>query len=607
VVKYKHKFPKQRWIVINPVYGLQVLVAMGCVLLPVGLQGHFDFVESGIGYYLLWTVFLTALWLRCRLPVQWCLPAVWVACVYSGYVLTQRDDIGYNEVSAILNTKMDEALTFVCIPSIALSLGVALIVFTVLSWALCSKWLRAKTVKPLRLNTIILYGVMASCGWAYLMTGSGWNKQQMYPINVVHGGYQFIHEVQYARNRYARLHYTYAGPDASQGPPALTVVMVIGESARAASWSLYGYERPTNPQVADCLGKSGGHGVVFLDALAAGRLTMNAAPSMLSPTLAKDFHDYCSKPSVIRVFRAAGYRTAVISSQIRTSEFWDGPVNLMLNDAASVEKFDQDDLLPDALDRWLGHDPQPRQLAVVHLAGSHYIYSDRYPESFKLFHGGNEMVDTYDNSIAFTDHVLADIITRINAMPAPAVMFYSSDHGENLNDFADGNIQHSCRMFTRYEIEVPMLFYANQAFAAAYPQQMAAILACENRPVCHDNISQTMLGLAGLADPQVYLPECDMSNKLFAPQPRFLIKNLRECVAEADLRVTAQCRRLTPKVRQPVAARPTVPPAAGGDANPLKANSSSARWRDPHAAYQPSPGGVTTTTRSTPRLENSSQ
>lgn len=530
----------------NPVYCLQVIVAMGCAVLPVWLQGHFHFIQCGFEYYFLWTVWLTALWLRCRLPVQWCLPVVFVACLYSGYVLIRRDDIGYNEISAVLNTNLDEALPFVRNPRIATTLCLALMAYAVLSWALCSKWLRTKTARSIGLPAIILYLLMASSGLAYLLTGSGWNRQQMFPINLVRESYQFIREVQYAKYMYSRLNYTYAGPAPAQCPPALTAVIVIGESGRAASWSLYGYARPTTPQVAACLGQAGGRGVLFRDALAAGRLTMNAVPSLLSPVPAKDFHDYCSKPSVIQVFRAAGYRTGVLGGQIKASEFWDGSVNLLLNDAASIERFDHDDQFAGAFNQWLSRAPQPRQLAVLHLFGSHYTYSDRYPESFKRFDGGNEMVDTYDNSIAFTDHVLAGLIARLEEIPTPAVLFYSSDHGENLDDFGDGNIQHSCREFTCYEIEVPMLFYANQAFAAAYPQQLADIRACANRPVCHDNISQTLLGLAGLTDPAVYLPRYDMSNKLFAPQPRFLIKNLRESIAETEVRATPHGRRLTP-------------------------------------------------------------
>lgn len=536
-----------RRVSINPVYGLQVVVAMGCVLLPVGLQGYFQFVDRGMDYYGLAVIFFAALWLRVRWPVEWCLPGVFVACGFSGYMVSQRDDIGYNEISAVLNTKWDEALAVACIPSMAISLGVAIGVFAVLSWALCSKALRARFRKPLLVPTLLLYAIMAVCGGGYLATGSAWNKQQMYPVNVMREGYGFIREVQYAKATYAQIHYTYAGPPATHGPSALTAILVIGESARAASWSLYGYPRLTNPQVADCLNLACGRGVVFRDALSAGRLTMNSVPSMLSPTQAKDFRDYCATPSVIRVFRAAGYRTGVISSQIRGSEFWDGPVNLMLSDTASVEKLEQDDQLPKALDRWLGRDAQPRQLAVVHLAGSHYNYSDRYPERFNRFHGGNEMVDTYDNSIVFTDDVLARLMARVDAMPTPAVMFYSSDHGENLNDFGDGNIQHSCREFTRYEIEVPMLFFANQAFADAYPQELGAIRSCQDRPVSHDNISQTLMGLADLADPAVYLPQCDLSSARFAPQPRFLIKNLRESVAEAIVRATPHGARLTPK------------------------------------------------------------
>lgn len=541
-------------ISINPAYGLQVIAAIGCALLPIGLQGCFHFIENGMTYYVLWTVFLAALWLRLRLPVQLCLPPIVIALLYSGYVITQHDDIGYNEVSSLFNSKFNEVIAFVCIPRIFFILCVVLIAISILSWALCRKWPR-NIPTPLRLNPIILYGIMMACGLAYLMTGSAWTKQQMYPVNVLHHGYQFFSEVQYAKYMHSRIHYTYAGPDISPATPPLTVIIAIGESARAANWSLYGYGRPTNPQVAACLNQ--GSGVVFLDALAAGRLTMNAVPSILSPAPAKDFHDYCSKPSIIQIFRAAAYRTGVISSQVRASEFWDGSVNLMLNDAASIQHLDKDDALPAALNQWLLDDPQPRQLAILHLFGSHYIYQDRYPERFNQFHSGNELVDTYDNSIAFTDELLAQIITRINAMPSPAVMFYTSDHGENLDDSGDGNIQHSCREFTRYEIEVPMVFYANKAFTDAHPMEMNAIRACSKRPVSHDNISQTLLGLAGLCDPNVYLPHFDMSNRLFSPQPRFLIKNLREAVAEEDLRATAHARRCT--TEDPKPGMPTAP------------------------------------------------
>ena len=200
-------------------YCLQVMAAMGFALLPVWLQGHFNFIQCGIEYYLLLTVLLTALWLRCRLPVQLCLPAVFAACLYSGYVLIKRDDIGYNVICAILNTNLEEALPFLKDPRISLSLCLVLVVFAALSWALCSKRLRAKTAMSVRLNAFILYLVMVSCGWAYLKTGSGWNKQQMYPVNLVCEGYRFIREVQYAKEMHSRLNYTYAGPDAAHARP----------------------------------------------------------------------------------------------------------------------------------------------------------------------------------------------------------------------------------------------------------------------------------------------------------------------------------------------------------------------------------------------------
>ena len=115
----------------NRVYCLQVLGAMGCALLPVLLQGQFQFIDRGLSYYLLWTVLLTALWVRWQLAVGWCLPAILPGFFYVGYVVSERDEIGYNEVSSILNTTVGEVLGFVSIPRIALTLAVVLAAFAI--------------------------------------------------------------------------------------------------------------------------------------------------------------------------------------------------------------------------------------------------------------------------------------------------------------------------------------------------------------------------------------------------------------------------------------------------------------------------------------------
>ena len=72
---------------------------------------------------------------------------------------------------------------------------------------------------------------------------------------------------------------------------------------------------------------------------------------------------------------------------------------------------------------------------------------------------------------------------------------------------------------------------------------MAAIHASAQLPVTHDNLSQSLLGIAGLTDPQVYLPAYDLSKAPYTPQPRFLINSLRDSVAEEVIRATPQGRK----------------------------------------------------------------
>jgi glucan phosphoethanolaminetransferase (alkaline phosphatase superfamily) len=525
-------------------YCLQVILTMVFLMLPALLQGAYGFINH-LSHGIMWTVFLTALWLRFRWPLYIWMPMVFASFAYSGYIVSQHDDLGYNEISAIIDSYPGEVVAYLKMPGVIGMACAMIAVFCALCWLCCGKWLERKLPGEIRLHGAVLPLALLWCFAQYTLTGNTWQKQQMYPINLFAKGLDFVREVQFAKHRYAEVDYQYAGPEATRCMPRLTVVIAIGESARASNWSLYGYTRDTNPEVAAWARMTGGRSMVFSDALSAGRLTMNSVPSMLSPTTAQHFQDYCTKPSLLRVFRSSGYRTAVLSSHVRASEFWDGPCTLMKRDAAETRQLERDDQLPAALGQWLARDPALRRLAVLHLFGSHYDYADRYPESFQRFKGGNAMVDTYDNSISYTDHVLGNLIAKLEGLNDPAILFYSSDHGENLDDFGDGNIQHACREFTRFEIEVPMIFHANRAFADACPRQMAALRACTRLPVSHDNLSQTLLGIAGLTDPQIYQPAHDLSRAPYTPQPRFLINSLRDSVPEEVVRSTPHGRKPT--------------------------------------------------------------
>ncbi len=103
-----------------------------------------------------------------------------------------------------------------------------------------------------------------------------------------------------------------------------------------------------------------------------------------------------------------------------------------------------DDILLDRLDGWL-KTVNGDAVLVLHQLGSHGpAYYARYPDAYKIFQPDcrssefskchrDEIINAYDNTIVYTDHVLASIIDRLAALQdkiSPS-MIYMSDHGNH--------------------------------------------------------------------------------------------------------------------------------------------------------------------------------
>ena len=83
---------------------------------------------------------------------------------------------------------------------------------------------------------------------------------------------------------------------------------------------------------------------------------------------------------------------------------------------------------------------------VLHLGGGSHgpNYQKRYPPEFQRFHPMcldadvvnqctvDELYNSYDNTILYTDYVLGKIINTLYNSGAPYVFIYISDHGESL-------------------------------------------------------------------------------------------------------------------------------------------------------------------------------
>jgi lipid A ethanolaminephosphotransferase len=147
-------------------------------------------------------------------------------------------------------------------------------------------------------------------------------------------------------------------------------------------------------------------------------------------------------------------------------------------------------------------------VVVLHQIGSHGpSYWLRYPPEQERFApacqtaeltecSSEEIVNAYDNTIAYTDWFLAQVIDRMQAQDRviPA-MFYVSDHGESLGE--GGLYLHGTPYFMApdYQTHVPMVVWMSDRFRDTLALDAACLASARENDASHDNMFSTVLGM----------------------------------------------------------------------------------------------------------------
>lgn len=292
-------------------------------------------------------------------------------------------------------------------------------------------------------------------------------------------------------------------------------VFVIGETARADHWSLFGYGRDTTPEMLQR--KRAGELAVFNDAVSAASATRESVPLMLTRRpVAKPLLP-TGEPSVLTAFSQAGFRTYWLSAQ-GTAGTHETPVSVLAAEADLRRFINQVDyrglgardgellpLLVEAL-----KDPTPRKFIVLHTLGSHLNYAHRYPAAFEKFTPAlqaNEKPDVwratrpetlsnaYDNSVLYTDHVLNQVISLVAQTGAIATVTYAADHGETLFDGKCKQGGHGFAAKANYHI--PMFIWASATWRTSRADTWTQLSARRDDPVTTLALFSTLTDLAG--------------------------------------------------------------------------------------------------------------
>jgi lipid A ethanolaminephosphotransferase len=156
------------------------------------------------------------------------------------------------------------------------------------------------------------------------------------------------------------------------------------------------------------------------------------------------------------------------------------------------------------------------------MIGSHGpTYFRRYPKEHRLFTpdcqrsdiqncSDTELVNTYDNTIAYTDFVLNNIIGGLSQIASDnglsASMLYVSDHGESLGE--KGIYLHGLPYIfaPKEQTHIPMLYWQSDELSAT---QSECLVNIASKPASHDNLFDTLLGLLQV-NSVLYNPNLDL-------------------------------------------------------------------------------------------------
>lgn len=270
--------------------------------------------------------------------------------------------------------------------------------------------------------------------------------------------------------------FSFGATRAATPPEAEQYVLVVGESSRPDHWSLYGYGRETNPRLS-----KEENLVVYRDVVTSAALTQIAVPLILTRGSAADLDRTEREKSIISAFREVGFATYWLSTQQR--DVWSGAVNRYSAEADHERYFERvfDGVLLDEFRRVLGksHDRNRKVFIVLHTQGSHFTYADRYPSEAARFSSASgdrsdhqRLIDEYDDSIVYTDYILAELVDMLRGWGGVASLLYVSDHGENLRDDERELFGHFLN--NEYDLPVPMVLWYSDGFARRYPAKVAS-------------------------------------------------------------------------------------------------------------------------------------
>lgn len=351
------------------------------------------------------------------------------------FINTYHVIIDESMVSNILNTNFDESSAFFSFKLILylLFLGVLPTLFIV------KAKVEKVTFKRFIISTIINLIIMA----AFVLANAGnvlWIDKNSKVIGGLAMPWSYTVNIPlYYIHKYQENKKEILLPDATiKNNDKSVVVLIIGESARSKNFSLYGYEKNTNPLLSKV------DNLVHLEATSCATYTTAALKCILEHQNTSELYEilpnYLNRNDVEVIWRTTnwGEPPVHIDNYLKAAD---------LMKQCEGEGCNYDELLLSGLNAQILQSTKDKILVVLHTSTSHGpTYSKKYPPQFEVFSPvcnsveladctNEALINAYDNTIVYTDYLVNRVIEDLKQLKEyKSTMIYVSDHGESLGE-----------------------------------------------------------------------------------------------------------------------------------------------------------------------------
>ncbi len=300
-------------------------------------------------------------------------------------------------------------------------------------------------------------------------------------------------------------------------------VLVVGESARAENFGILGYNRDTTPQMSKEPGV-----IAFTDVYSCGTETAVSVPCMFSNMGRKNYDASVAKTEegLLDVLKHAGIDVVWRDNQSGCK----GTCNrVTFQDVSNLKDPDlcannecRDEILLEGLQNFIEHLDKDTVL-VLHQMGSHGPeYFKRYPKAFEKFTpvcesnaldqcSRDSIVNGYDNTLLYTDHVLASLINILRSQQdkVDTAMIYLSDHGESLGEYNLFLHGTPYILAPDQQKHVPLMVWFSDNYQHSFDVDIACLQKNRSASLSQDNLFHSLLGILDVHT-RVYDAKLDM-------------------------------------------------------------------------------------------------